>query len=236
VRRFGPRAGPVRGLAVAAAWSSPVALLVAGMVGGPGLGPAVAAARTPARFAGRRRVACCSGWAVPPGARAARAGDRARAGGDGASGWPLACGREVSSVPGSALDALGELGPCLRAHADHGPVRVTGVPDGDLCRAGPGFDAVAEGAAVGGCPPVHQSHVTYCDRLITFREVPLACPARSVINSLHLAHTGGRRPARPDSEQPPSLPDTSPGIRDQPAAADGYRPEALDVLFGRQQW
>ena len=57
-----------------------------------------------------------------------------------------------------ALDVLGELGPCFRAHVNHRPVRVLGVPDGDHCVAGPDFDAVSEGAAVGGFTPAHLSY------------------------------------------------------------------------------
>src|SRR5271169_5023882 len=97
----------------------------------------------------------------------------------------------VPSVPGCrAPDVLGELDPCSRANVDHRPVRVLGVPDGDQCLAGPDFDAVAVGAAVGGLPPVYLNHVTYCDRLITTREQPTARPAQSVTNSLQSAHAG----------------------------------------------
>src|SRR6202030_4867868 len=93
------------------------------------------------------------------------------------------------SVPGCrVLEVLGELDPCSRAHVDHRPVRVLGVPDGDQCLAGPDFDAVAVGAAVGGLTPVCLDHVTYCDRLITFREQPAARHTRSVTNSLQSAH------------------------------------------------
>src|SRR5580693_588019 len=97
----------------------------------------------------------------------------------------------VSWVPGCrALDVLGELDPCARAHVDHRPVRVLGVPDGDQCLAGPDFDAVAVGAAVGGLPPVYLGHVTYCDTPITLREQPMTRPTRSVTNSLQSAHAG----------------------------------------------
>src|SRR5580692_1882703 len=97
----------------------------------------------------------------------------------------------VSWVPGCrALDVLGELGPCTQAHVDYRPVRVPGIPDGDQCLAGPDFDTVAVGTAVGGLPPVYLDHVTYCDRLITFREQPTTRPARSVTNSLQSAHAG----------------------------------------------
>jgi hypothetical protein len=108
-----------------------------------------------------------------------------------ASGWPLTCdGR----VPGCrALDVLGELDPRSRANVDHRPVRVLGVPDGDQCLAGPDFDAVAVGSAVGGLPPVYLGHITYCDRSITLREQPTAPHVRSVTNSLHSAHAGHRQ-------------------------------------------
>ena len=104
--------------------------------------------------------------------------------------WPASL-PDVSSGPGCrALDLLGELRPCSRAYVDHRSVRVFGVPDGDQCLAGPDFDAVAVGAAVGGLPPVCLSHVTYGDRSITFREQPMARPAQSVTNSLQSAHAG----------------------------------------------
>jgi len=97
-------------------------------------------------------------------------------------------------VPGCRLlDVLGELDPRSRANVDHRPVRVLGVPDGDQCLAGPDFDAVAVGSAVGGFPPVHLGHITYCDRLITFREQPTAPHVRSVTNSLQSAHAGHRQ-------------------------------------------
>src|ERR1700719_2474585 len=95
------------------------------------------------------------------------------------------------SVPGCrVLDVLGELDPCSRADVDHRPVRVLGIPDGDQCLAGPDFDAVAVGAAVGGLPPVYLSHVTNCDRSVTFREQQTTPPARYVTNSLQFAHAG----------------------------------------------
>ena len=103
-------------------------------------------------------------------------------------------------MPGCrALDVLGELDPCSRAHVDYRPVRVPGIPDGDQCLAGPDFDAVAVGSAVGGLPPVYLSHVTYCDRLITFREQPTARSAQSVTNSLQTAHAGHDAQCAPDS-------------------------------------
>lgn len=105
-----------------------------------------------------------------------------------ASGWPLTCD---GGVPGCrALDVLGELDPRSRANVDHRPVKVLGVADGDQCLAGPDFDAVAVGAAVGGLPPVYLCHITYCDRLITFREQFTTRPTRSVTNSLQSAHAG----------------------------------------------
>jgi len=77
----------------------------------------------------------------------------------------------MSSVLGCrALDVLGELSPCFGAHVDHRPVRVLGVPDGDQCVAGPDFDAVPAGAAVGGFTPVRLCHATYCDRSVTYCE------------------------------------------------------------------
>ena len=66
-----------------------------------------------------------------------------------------------------ALDVRGELGPCFRAHVDYRPVRVLGVPDGDQYMAGPDFDAVSKGAAVGGFTPVHLCHTTHSDIFIT---------------------------------------------------------------------
>jgi len=76
--------------------------------------------------------------------------------GGGVSGWLLASWGPVSWVPGCrVLEVLGELGPCSRAHVDHRPVRVPGVPDGDQCVAGPDLDAVSESAAVSGFSPVH---------------------------------------------------------------------------------
>lgn len=69
-----------------------------------------------------------------------------------------------------ALDVRGELGPCFRAHLDHRPVRVLGVPGGDQGVAGRYFDAVLVGAAVGGCTPVHLCHATYSDLSVTFCE------------------------------------------------------------------
>ena len=109
------------------------------------------------------------------------------------SGWPPTCCRAVSVAPRChALDLLGELGPSPGAHVDHRPARVGGVPDGDQCLAGPDFDAVAVGTTVGGFPPVYLGHVTYCDRLITFREQPAARHTQSVTNSLQSAHSTWR--------------------------------------------